>query len=85
MNDVTNSERADWARSALGKFSEVTGLVRSGDAENLELVIKDFLCDLMHLCEQTDIDLESLVADAEAVYREEVDNELYREDSADRE
>ena len=71
VSDVTNHTRADWARNALMSFAEETGLVRSGDAEDLNLVMSDFLCDLLHLCDREDIDLEELLRKAEFNFREE--------------
>lgn len=82
MEEPSNVDRAEWARNALMSFAEETGLVRSGDAKDLSLVLGDFLADLMHLCNQENIDLEQAVIDAEFTYREELELEEY-DDSED--
>jgi len=52
-------------------FAEEVGLVRSGDSEDLELVIRDFLCDLMHLCNDNEVNISQVIEDARCNYEEE--------------
>lgn len=59
-----NKKRARWARSALMAFQIA---VRTEDCD----LVADFLCDLMHFCEQDHLDFDAELARAEYHYKEE--------------
>lgn len=60
-----NEQRAEWARLALGAFMSATGQT---DAEES---LGDLLCDLMHLCDRSELDFLPLVNKACRMYLEE--------------
>ncbi len=81
MDDVTNADRANWAYHSMMHFAEQTGLVASGDSEDLDLVVRDFLCDLMHLCDAQKLDLAELLLEAEGNYEDEKAEEAEDQDN----
>ena len=60
-----NAHRAVWARRALAAFQEETGLT---DADGLDTVLTDLLCDLVHLCGQEGIEFERVLLRARTHY-----------------
>lgn len=68
---VTNADRAEWARNALNAFAVQLNM----QGEDFETQISDLLCDLMHLCDEGEIDWSTCVARAQDHYTEEVREE----------
>ena len=56
----TNAERAGWARTAIGAFAFETNM----RGEDLDTKIGDLLCNLIHLCDEEDLNFDDLVANA---------------------
>ena len=68
-----NTLRARWASDALRCFAYVTHQDSSGDLVNdTEVVIKDLITDLGHLCDVKGIDFHDLLQRAEFAYEEEI-------------
>ncbi len=68
-----NAMRARWASDALRCFAYVTHQGTSGDLVNdTEVVIKDLITDLGHLCAKKGIDFHDLLQRAEFAYEEEI-------------
>lgn len=66
-----NQSRAQWALDALDAFGLATGQrVRNGRDE-VEDMIGDLLCDLMHYCEQEKLDFNVLLARGQMHFRDE--------------
>lgn len=67
-----NTSRAFWAGEALRCFAYVTHQDTSGDlVYDTQVVIKDLITDLGHLCDQKGIDFIELLRSAEFNYEEE--------------
>lgn len=68
--DVTNADRARWAKAALKAFNEITrgydALKHSADERN-DLVM-DLLCDLRHWCDQNGVDWDAQLARCESMF-----------------
>lgn len=64
-------------------FAEITGLRNERNQEDLDIIVGDFLVDLMHLCDREEIDIESMMQRADSHYREEVEMEEDAEDEQD--
>jgi hypothetical protein len=70
MSEVTNDQRAEWARAALDAFARQTGQsvdLPDGDTE----VICDLLCDLHHWADAHDLLWDEALALAEMHYEAE--------------
>jgi hypothetical protein len=52
--EVQNYRRAERARRALVLFQGDAGLI---DADGLDTAVADLICDLMHLCDRSGLDL----------------------------
>lgn len=74
--EPTNDQRADWAAKALDVFAKDTGMRSSTNWEDADLIVSDFLADLMHMCDRDDIDFSTAIARAESHYRDEAPLEL---------
>jgi len=48
MADIDNTTRADWASKGLETYCEIV-------PTDSDAVVQDFLCDLMHYCDQKEI------------------------------
>ena len=83
VEEPTNNQRADWAMHGLLAFAEITGLRNERNQEDLDIIVGDFLADLMHLCDSEEIDIESMMQRADSHYREEVEMEEDAEDEQD--
>lgn len=81
MNDPytpSNAERAEWARLSLNKFTQLTfydTFKQTCDTEGAETVMSDFVADLMHLCDEIDVDFDEVLCRAHNHYAEEVAEE----------
>jgi hypothetical protein len=75
VSEPSNDQRADWALDGLLAFAEKTGLRSKTNHEDLETIVGDFLCNLLHLCDREDIDFESVMDDAQFAHDEEVEIE----------
>jgi hypothetical protein len=80
MSDVTNADRAGWARTALDAYVDETRSpcasayeLTPENKDNNEEVIGDFLCDLRHLCDALGLDWESLNDSGAMHYRDEAE------------
>jgi hypothetical protein len=62
--DNMNSDRAEWAASALRQFQCVTGT-------DYEDSLGDLLCDLMHWCDRNNFDFEAAFSRARGHYEAE--------------
>lgn len=71
MSETTNEDRAEWARQGLLAFGRACGLDRSGDIEDIQLVMGDFLTNLLHLCDLEKIELEDVLDGSYETYLEE--------------
>ena len=71
LDKTTNDDRAEWAEKALDTFAEVTGLDRSGDKEDKELLVGDMISDLMHYCDREGLDWSVVTGRGGDHYREE--------------
>lgn len=71
--DVTNSDRAGWALTAVRAFQQATG---SDD----DTAIYDMLCDLHHLADEIGLDWDGLLGMADYHYEAEVEEEREDED-----
>ena len=71
-NEVTNDDRAEWAGEALRAFARKTRQLK-GDRwdDDLENVVGDLLCDLMHLCDRDGVDFARVLKNARGNYKEE--------------
>lgn len=84
MCEPTNTDRADWAHASLMHFAESVGMVdEDGLTEEMDTVIGDFLCDLRHYCQQSEINLAELWEGSEQTYIEELQEEEEGEDLCD--
>ncbi len=63
-----NAQRAARARAAVATFRYETG---QGDADGLDTVLTDLLCDLLHLCDQEGLSFERVVLLARTHYNAE--------------
>lgn len=68
---VRNKERAGWAQTALEAFCRDTG--QTIETDGSEEVISDFLCDLMHYCDEHKLTFEALLTRGRTHYAEETD------------
>ena len=76
MRLPTNSDRAGWAYEGIKAFAKACGMDKSGDlAGNPEIVVGDFLCDLMHYCEQNGIKFNEWLKNARGNYRQDLEEE----------
>jgi hypothetical protein len=76
MHEVTNADRADFALTALEAFAAQTGQLKSGQwDEDMQTVVQDLLCDLMHYCGQNNIDFALTLKGALGCYKEEQEEE----------
>ncbi len=66
--EVTNADRAVWARRALATLQQDTGLT---DADGLDTALTDLLCDLMHFCDQAGLEFEQNLIRAQMHYSAE--------------
>lgn len=69
MTDVTNRDRAEWARKACKAFAKETGQKFQADAED---VISDLIGNLMHVCREQEIDFDNKLLRARSAYEEEM-------------
>lgn len=69
-----NVDRAGWAEAGLQAFCEQTGQDMSEGVDGPEEVISDFLCDLMHVCHEKDLDFDGLLARGRRHFEEETDS-----------
>lgn len=72
MIEVTNDLRAEWADEAVYAFAAVT---HAADEEELDTLVGDLLCDLMHLCDRDGLDFAALLERAQTHYAAEVADE----------
>jgi hypothetical protein len=73
MIEISNEDRAESARGAVIAFAKEAGLDRSGDLEHdMQLVVRDLLTNLMHLCDVENFPVASLLTDSIEVYAEEI-------------
>jgi hypothetical protein len=54
----TNAARADFALVGLKAFAEHVYSAKM-EAEDMEIIVSDFLCDLMHFCDQYNFDFDA--------------------------
>lgn len=74
--EVTNDDRADWARSALDHFAGCVGLDLSGDhAADPSITLGDLLCNLHHLARREGWDINAIFHGAQQVFAEELAEE----------
>lgn len=69
-----NEDRAQTASSAVEFFARETGISN----EDLGTKLNDLIANLMHLCEQNDLDFDEITGHARHVFEEE-----QKEDAAD--
>ena len=69
MKPPTNKERAALAKSAVARYVELSGT----NEEDFGVHLTDLLCDLRHLCDQTDVSFASCHAGSVCHYSEEVE------------
>lgn len=75
--DVTNNDRADWARGALDHFATLVGLDWSGDhAADPSITLGDLLCNLHHLARREGWDINAIFQGARGVFEEELAEEI---------
>jgi hypothetical protein len=70
--DSMNAEPAQWAAAALHEFQRITG---TDDEDSLA----DLLCDLMHWCNQEDVDFGTALSRVQMNYEAETAPELIEE------
>ena len=83
MPDVTNHDRADWARAAIDTYAAATRgrsdeqRIDEANPDNAEEIISDFLADLRHLVDELDltVDFDALSARGAYHYDAEVREE----------
>ena len=71
---ITNAERAMWAETGLREYA----IGKEGGEEfydDAELVLSDFLTDLMHYAQQHGLDFTCCLDDAKSQYEAEVSEE----------
>ena len=68
--DVTNSDRAGFAASALREYRRQVGHNRSG--EDFSTSVQDLLTDLRHFCDQEGIDFDPILRNSAGHHAEEV-------------
>lgn len=71
FNTPTNSDRAQWAQSALDTFADETNMKRAG--EDTGTMLSDLLADFMHLCHQEELDFATLLRTGMGAFEEEVE------------
>lgn len=69
----TLRQKARFAEEAVSVYAVRTGL--DLDADGRETAVKDLLTDLMHFCDQEDLDFEDLLSGAQGFYDEEINGE----------
>lgn len=74
--NATNTDRAEWAKSALDVFAGETGLDADVEADGYYTAVKDLLGDLMHFCNQNEIDFDAALAGAETHFTAELAEEI---------
>lgn len=72
-NIPTNEDRAGWAQVAVDAFAAETNMDAAG--EDMQTVMGDLLADLMHLCQQNDIDFERILATGKMHFEAELEEE----------
>lgn len=61
---ATNKDRAGWAQVAADAFASETRMDKAN--EDMETVLTDLLCDIMHLCNQKGIDFKQVLDSGQA-------------------
>ena len=73
MDEPSNEQRAEWAYAAVEAFACKTRQDSSGDLKHdLECVVSDLLCDLMHLSDRDGFDFDRAMNSAAGNYQEEL-------------
>ena len=73
MDEPSNEQRAEWAYAAVESFASKTRQDTSGDLKHdLECVVSDLLCDLMHLSDRDGFDFDRATSNAAGNYQEEL-------------
>lgn len=74
MSDPTNEDRAEWAHAAVEAFADLA--YNDGiEAEELETILGDLLCDLRHWAAGHKINFTKAVEGSEYDFNYEVDEE----------
>ena len=74
MRNPSNSDRAYWALMACREFGKHTGQDTEGELED---IIGDLLANLMHLCDQEEIEFDDMVEDGRMHHTAEYAEENY--------
>jgi len=88
MGEPSNELRADWAEYGILAFARACRLEQDGELqEEMEIVISDFVCDLMHYCRLNNVNFDAALARGTGHFEEEKDEEevVYSEDAEEEE
>jgi hypothetical protein len=75
MCNVTNQQRAAWAKKALATFTAEVFFTETPEVlhpEDLKDALSDLICDLMHLANQLGMDADAVAAQAQLNYEAEI-------------
>lgn len=78
MNEPTNTDRARWAKNAIDFFAEETGLMPDIEEDEREYAtaVADLLSDIIHFCNQNEINFFDALDRAEMNFDAEVHEEI---------